>query len=114
VDKSKFATEQKLLAHFNTMFGCDTARIIRPGGVMFLIVGHKMRSEGQWFYSRDGGPRDPFNFDYVEEKVVASGRTLRDLAVAAERYKRSLGMTMEEYNANINACGVPKATSRGE
>jgi len=85
-------TTAKLIKWACATFSCDTARITRPLGKMFLILGWNRRSEGQW--TQNG---EPFDFDYVKETVMASGRTLRGLMASAKEYKRLQGITIEEY-----------------
>lgn len=74
---------------FVEMFGCDAARIINPLGVqMFLIIGHSRNTkqdEGQWI--RNG---EPFDFDYLQEQVIASGTNVKELFKSARAYKRML------------------------
>ena len=72
---------------FVRMFNCDAARIVNPLGVqMFLIIGHKRSTKddtGQWY--RNGAPYD---FEYLKEQVIASGRTVKELWESARTYKR--------------------------
>jgi hypothetical protein len=86
----------RLVDRYIRMFGCDTARILTVAGTRFLLIGKKRNtaqdSQSKWF--RNG---DPFDFDYIEEKVIASGKTLRDLLASAKKYKRLCGMTTLEY-----------------
>ena len=81
--------------YFTKLFDCDTARIVEYN-TKFLIIGWNRNtaqdSSAEWF--RNG---ERFNFDYVEEKVVAQGRTDAELTASAKRYKRLLGMTALEY-----------------
>jgi hypothetical protein len=72
-------------------FKCDNARIRKVGGTWFLCLGWNRRSEGQWF--KNG---EPFNFDYLEEKVVASGKTMKELIASAEKYRRCVELD-EKY-----------------
>lgn len=52
----------------------DTARVVKTiGGKLFLIIGNKKDTRdnvGQWYANNM-----PINFDYLEEKCVASGHT---------------------------------------
>jgi hypothetical protein len=93
--------EERLIRKFVRMFGCDTARIAKPTGKLFLILGwnrntakdrEKDPSAGQWYKNKE-----PIDFDYVAEKVVASGNTEKELIASAKEYKRLQGMTVEEY-----------------
>lgn len=94
---------EELIAKFVAMFDCDTARISRYGGEMFLVIGRNRNTRddpGQW--TRDG---EPWHFDYVKETVIASGRTAEELVASAEEYKRLSGITMEEYLAEAVVAG---------
>lgn len=82
---------------------CDTARIKKfddwLGGKMFLIIGFNRNTKddpGENFIN--GVKRD---WDYVEEKTVASGKTEDELIESAKEYKRLCGMTMTEYLTEI-------------
>ena len=83
--------EQKLTIRFTRMFGCDKARIVKAGGLRFLVIGWNRRSVGEWvktWITADGAPQhSEFNFNYVEEKVIASGRTDSQLLQSAKQYK---------------------------
>ncbi len=77
------------------MFKCDTARISKVGNRMFLLIGHRRSTKddtGQW--ERNG---EPYDFEYVAEKVIASGDNEAELLASAKEYKRLSGMTMEQY-----------------
>lgn len=74
---------EELADRFQAMFGCDEVRLLSPlGERVFLILGWRRRSEGEWH--RNG---EPVDFDYLEEMVVASGSTDEQLVASAERYK---------------------------
>lgn len=85
--------ETYLVKRFIRMFKCDTARITSPGGTLFLIIGYKRRSEGEWFK----GNGKPFIFDYVDETVIVSGKTNAELVASARNYKKLCGLIPEEY-----------------
>ncbi len=82
--------------NFRRMFNCDAADVRVVNGTYFLILGwnRNTRQEmtAQWY--KDG---QPMHFDYVEQKVVASGRSLKELRASAREYKRLTQMTMEQY-----------------
>lgn len=68
--------------------GCDTARISYPCETYFLIIGTNKNTKtdgkaGQWI--KDG---EPFDFDYVEEHVIANGKDLKELWVSVKWYKK--------------------------
>lgn len=77
---------------FVRMFGCDAARIADPCGNLFLILGWKRRSEGEWFDEKG----NPVNFDYLHENVVAHGTNMRELDASAREYKRLLTIRKRE------------------
>lgn len=84
-----------LLDRLKAMFACDEARITSPAGRHYLILGWKRNtrdSEGQW--TRDG---EPFDFDFLEEKVIASGNTEEELTASAEHYKALLKGGWREF-----------------
>jgi hypothetical protein len=88
-------TEARLIRRFVRMFGCDTARISKPRGKLFLIIGHNRNTRddaGRWF--KNG---EPIHFDYVKEKVIASGDTPDELMESAKEYKRLLRMSRADY-----------------
>jgi len=77
---------------------CDTARISKYDK-MYLVIGFNRNTKddiGQW--CRDSAGNDPIpDWDYVAEKVVASGKTDQELIESAKEYQRLCGMTMYEY-----------------
>lgn len=95
--------DKRLEARFKRMFECDTVRISSPCGKHFLIIGFNRNTkddEGRWY--KDG---KPIHFDYVAEKVIASGDTMKELIASAKEYKRLTQMTMTEYLKEV--CGLP-------
>ena len=92
---------ESLAVKCRKIIDCDTARISQTLGTMFLVIGFNRNTkddEGQWI--KNG---EPYDFDYMEEKVVASGNTEEELLASAREYKRLCGMTMEEYLSEITA-----------
>lgn len=85
--------DKNVIQRFVRMFKCDTARISFLNKTYFLILGWNERSVGEWC-DQDGYFLD---FDYVREKVVASGGTMKELVVSARRYKRVMGMKWSDY-----------------
>lgn len=84
------------------MFNCDTARISKPVGKMFLIVGMnkntlkertKDPSVGVW----TDGNGNTIDFDYVDEKIVASGHDFKSLMKDAKYFKQLLRMSWTDY-----------------
>jgi hypothetical protein len=62
---------------------------------MFLIIGFNRNTKddaGQWMQNGK-----PYDFDYVEEHVVALGKTEDELMESAREYQRVRNMTIEEY-----------------
>ena len=92
------------------MFGCDTARVRTVSGRRFLILGWNRTTRGEADYWEKDGER--VDFDYLEEKAVASGDTDDELMASAVEYKRLTGMTMIEYLSEVTgvdlACDDPE------
>ncbi|MBU2644837.1 hypothetical protein KKI24_09035 [bacterium] len=105
----------KLSAKCREIVECDTTRIRKTGDKLFLIIGFNRSTkddDGQWVehYVDENGDmcqrlRD---WDYVAEKVVASGKTEDELIVSAEYYKRLCSMTIWEFlkenTCQVNTC----------
>lgn len=75
---------------------CDTARISKPCDKMYLIIGFNRNTkddEGVWV-NQDN---ERIDFDYVQESVVASGYTKKELIESAKEYQRLCGITWEQY-----------------
>lgn len=94
---------KKLVDFFKEMFDCEFARLSQPTDKIFLIIGEKRNtkedhkdSPTQWkeYVQEQWIPRD---WEYVNEKVIASGNTIEELIKSAEKYKKISKMTMEEY-----------------
>lgn len=88
----------RLVMRCREIIECDTARISTPAGKMFLVIGFNRNTKGQWMMNGE-----PYDFDYVAEKVVASGETEEELLASAREYKRRCGMTTEEYLRELTA-----------
>lgn len=74
----------------------DTARISRPLERMYLIIGfHKNTRENFKSWIEQNGER--VDYDYVEEHIVASGRTRSTLIDSVKEYQRLCELKMEEY-----------------
>lgn len=85
----------ELIARCRSIINCDVARISKPIKRMYLIIGFNKNTKddsGQWV--KDG---KPFNFDYVDEHIIASGDTEDELIASVEEYKRLSNMSWEEY-----------------
>lgn len=86
---------EKIIEKCREILECDTARICLAGGTMYFILGFNRNTkedEGQWFKNDE-----PIDFDYVNETVVASGRTEEELIDSVKEYKRLSEITWEEY-----------------
>jgi len=74
----------------------DEARIVNPlGDKMFFIIGfwkNTKDNRGQWM--KNG---TPYDFDYLDEKCIASGATEEELIESVKEYKRLSEMSWEEY-----------------
>lgn len=71
---------------------CDTARITSPGETNFLIIGWKRRSDGEWKTNNQ-----PFDFDYIQEQIVASGKNKDELIESIDKYAMIKDMEMDKY-----------------
>ena len=90
------AKEKKLAETCRQYVKCDTARISQPNKQMFLIIGFNRNTKddkGTQIYK--GGKK--VDFDYVQESVVASGFTEKELIESAKEYQRLCGLTWEQY-----------------
>lgn len=93
--KEMKTVEEKLIEKCKSIIKFDVARICQPMKRMYLIIGFNRNTKdysGQWI--KNG---EPINFDYVEEKVVASGDTCEELIASVKEYKRLSKMSWEEY-----------------
>ncbi len=79
---------------------CDSARISRPLKTMYLIIGFKRNTKDDHTsqYLKNG---EPFDFEYMEERVIAHGNTEEELLASVKEYKRLCGITWEEYFKEI-------------
>lgn len=87
--------ERQLLARCRRIVKCDTARIARTGGKLYLIIGFN-RTRGT-MQANGTGNGEPYDYPYVEEHTIASGATEQELLASVREYRRLCGMTMEEY-----------------
>ncbi len=88
---------EKLIAQCREIIKCDTARISKPCETMFLIIGFNRNTKddiGEVWINQDNKRID---FDYVQESVVASGKTSKELIASAKEYQRLCGITWEQY-----------------
>ena len=88
--------KDKILAKYKKMFECDTVRISKPIEKMFLIIGFKKHTKDSLYgwYDKTGKRKD---FEYIEEKAIASGYGYVQLKESALEYKRLCGITMIDY-----------------
>ncbi len=90
-------TDEKLIDFFKELFHCDSARISAPTGRMFLIIGYRRSTkddvEGYWM-DESGCRRD---WEYLDEKCIASGDTKKELVDSANDYKRLLDLHEREF-----------------
>lgn len=86
----------KLSSKCMKIIECDTARISKVGNKLFLIIGFnkntKDDSVGQCFINGE-----PVDYDYVAEKVIASGKTENELIKSTKEYSGLCEMTIFEY-----------------
>ena len=83
------------------LLSCDTARISSPCRKHFMIIGYNRNTkddEGQWI--KNG---KPFDFNYIHEITIASGKTLKELWKNVKYYNKlierdELKTAGERYN----------------
>jgi hypothetical protein len=85
-----------LIAKCKSIVECDEARISKPLDTMFFIIGFKKNTK------QDIGTQTFLNgkqidFDYLQENVIASGKTEDELIASVKEYKKLCGMSWEEY-----------------
>ncbi len=88
-------TEKDVIKECIAIVGCEKGRISKPLGRMFFIAGDKRSTKddpGQIF--RNG---KPYDFVYIDERVVASGDTYDELIANVKEYKRLCGISWEQY-----------------
>jgi len=74
----------------------DTARISKPRETMYLIIGlnrNTVNRKNSWVDLN--GKR--LDFNYVEESVIASGRTPSELIESTKEYRRLCELSMHDY-----------------
>lgn len=76
---------------FKKMFACDSARIYQGLGKLFLIIGWNRPND--YWRGTDGKPCE---FRYLQERVVASGETEKELLQSVKHFKRLLGKRKAE------------------
>jgi len=86
----------KLINRCREIVKCDTARISKPLELMFLIIGFNRNTkddEGVWIDQNN----KRIDFDYVQESIIAKGKTEKELIEDCERYVKLQRVTWEEY-----------------
>lgn len=94
-DQLKQIAMEQLAIQCHDIVPCDTARISVAGGKMFLVIGEKRNTKddsSQWYKDNE-----PYDFDYIAERTVASGETVEQLLASAYEYVRVSKMSMEEF-----------------
>ena len=89
-----------LIDHFKEQFECDTIRISVVWDKMFLMIGFNRNTKddpGQWNEVTETGEMIPRDWDYIQETVIASGKTITELIKSADQYKKLQGMTWEQF-----------------
>jgi hypothetical protein len=98
VKKMNKNINKKLENKFKKMLGCDSARISNPlGNKLFLIIGYKKHTKDDIYSQWVDGKGDRIDFEYMEEKVIASGKNIEELIESAKYYKKLQNMSWEEY-----------------
>jgi len=89
-------SSEELIAECRKYVKCDTARISQPGDKMYFIIGFNKNTRDD-VHSVTFKNNERFDFEYVQEQVIASGNTEEELIQSVKEYQRLLGMTMEQY-----------------
>lgn len=76
---------------------CDTARISKLCDKMYLIIGFNRNTKDDEGVCVVNQNNQRIDFDYVQESVVASGKTKKELIEATKEYQRLCGITWEQY-----------------
>ena len=88
-------TLDPLALKFMELFECDSARIAKYSDNMYLVIGFARNTKDDPGQIHVNG--DPIDFDYLQEKAIASGKTEDALIDDALKYHRLCGMTMQDY-----------------
>lgn len=75
---------------------CDTVEILHVGSKSFCIIGfnRSTKDDKDGYWEKDG---QRYDFDYLERRVIASGKTEKELIESIRTYKRISEMTIEEF-----------------
>lgn len=85
--------------YFCKLLQCDSARISKFPDKIYLIIGFKKHTkDNRDSYAEKNGER--FDYEYLEEHCVASGKDEEELIKSAKHYKKLCGITMEEFIAS--------------
>ena len=76
---------------------CDTARISKICGKMYLIIGFNRNTKDDTGNQIVNEDNERVDFDYIRESVVASGDTEEELINSAKEYGELSNMTWEQY-----------------
>lgn len=72
--------------------GCDTARISQPCDTLFLIIGTNRNTKKDREEDRTTGAcykdGELYDFDYIEEHVIANGKDFKELWESVKFYRR--------------------------
>ena len=94
--KTESQIQAKIIAKCRKIIECDAARISKPNDTMFFIIGFKKstKDDKDAYWVKNGKRID---FDYLQENVIAHGKTEKELIASVKEYKRLCGITWEQY-----------------
>lgn len=79
-------TNSALVARLRKIVTSDTGRIVSPCGRLFYIIGfNRHTKDGPYRWLKNG---KLYNFAYVEERVIASGKNPTELEESATKYAK--------------------------
>lgn len=90
---------EKLAQKCKKYISCDVAWISKPlnDGKMFFIIGFNKNTEWEKDTITTNEKGEKINYDYVQEKVVASGYNEKELIKSIKEYVKLSKMSWEEY-----------------
>lgn len=100
--------KEQLAKKCKKLIGSDTARISQPREKMFLIIGYwdnTANYSGEWVDSNNNKIPD---WDYVNESVVASGYTAKEVIKSAKKYVKLCNMSWYDYFKEYHDLEIPQ------
>jgi len=89
--------DDRLIKECTEHIRCDTARISKICGKMYLIIGFNKNTKDDTGTQIANEDNERVDYDYVRESVVASGHTEDELINSAKEYGELSNMSWEQY-----------------